>query len=79
MPAYRTQDRLQYSHLFLVVGVGSRHGAKRASKGANVPSIDPATDLVEGTLSAHHNRQRSEEVGRAKGRIAEAQGWPLNN
>jgi hypothetical protein len=79
MPAYRTQDRLQYSHLFLMAGVGSRHGTKGASKEANVPSFDSATDLMEGTFFPSHNRQRPEEVGRAKGRIAEAQGWLLNN
>ena len=74
-----TQDLPQYSHLFLVVGVGSKHGTKGASKGTNVPSIEPATDFVEGAFSAHHNRQRSEEVGRAKRRSAEAQARTLKD
>ena len=68
-----SQDRLQYSHLFLVVGVGSRHGTKETRKKANVPSFDPAADFVEGTFSARHDRRRPEEVGGAKRRIAEAQ------
>src|ERR1700733_1773153 len=62
-----------YSHLFLVVGVGSRNGTTTVRYGANVPSIDPAPDLVEGSLSPHHNRQRPEKAGRAKSRITEAQ------
>jgi len=73
----RTQRRLQYFHLFLVVGVGSRHGIKGASQGENVPSIESATDVVEGTVSASYDRQRPEETGRVKDRIAEAQGWIL--
>ena len=62
-----------------MVGVGSKHGTKGASKGTNVPSIEPATDFVEGAFSAHRNRQRSEEVGRARRRSAEAQARTLKD
>jgi len=44
-----------------------------------VPSIEPAPDFVAGAFSAHHNRQRSEEVGRAKRRSAEAQARTLKD
>ena len=79
-PAYRGQNLLQYFHLFLVAGVGSKHGAKGACNGeANVPSFDPTPDVVEGTVSSRHDRQRPEEVGRAERGTAEAQAWTLND
>jgi len=41
-----TQDQPQYFHLFLVAGVGSGHEGNGAG-GPDVPTIDPATNLVE--------------------------------
>jgi len=41
MPAHRAQNLLQYFHLFLVAGIGSRHGTEAANAGtteeADVP------------------------------------------
>jgi hypothetical protein len=70
--ASRTQDRLQYFHLFLVAGVGSGHEAEGDNGGPDVPTINPAINLVEGNLAVRQNRQRPEEVGRVRDRVAKA-------
>jgi hypothetical protein len=58
-----------------VVGVGSKHGIEGASEERDVPPISPAADLLEGSLAARHDRERSQKVGGVEGGIAEAQNW----